>query len=110
MSAAPNWKFRPWRSPAYTKFISAKPCCVLDVDGPNDPHHSNIPGHATMGGKCSDRRCVPLAHRLHLEVDKMDGGEQAFWEKYGVDPEAVMDRYYAEWLAMGKKGIGKFEY
>lgn len=93
-----NWKVKPWRSPKYMKWISSLECCITDAPGPNDPHHSNEPGHGTMGGKCSDARCLPLAHWLHQEVER---GEAEFWEFWGKDPEALIAFYNAEWIRLG---------
>ncbi len=96
----PNFKQKPWRSPRYMRWISEQDCCISEMPGPSDPHHSNIPGHATMGGKCSDARCLPLAHWLHLEVGT---GEVAFWEKWNKDPEELILNYNAEWVRLGNK-------
>lgn len=99
--AEPNWKEKPWRSQEYTDFISAKPCCIKKTPGPNDPHHEQLPGHGTMGGKCGDDRQIPLRHDLHVELEAPGNSRPAFWAKYGVDPEQVVAKYNAEWIALG---------
>lgn len=93
-------KSHPFRSRAYTEFVRARPCIMTGISGPNDPHHSNEPGHSTMGGKCGDERQVPLSHNLHQMLHHM--GERAFWAKWGIDPEAAIAETQAAWYSVHK--------
>lgn len=93
-------KTRRTKDKRYTEYVRSLPCCITSAPGPSDPHHSDM-GHGTMGGKCSDYRQVPLAHRLHVELHQH--GERAFWQKWGIDVEQVIERNQAEYVARGGK-------
>ena len=101
--APPNWKIKPWRSKKYMEWVSSQPCCIIGTPGPNDPHHENIPGHGTMGGKCGDDRCVPLAHHLHVEMETPGNSREAFWKKYRKDPDKIIGALNAKFIREGGK-------
>lgn len=47
----------------------------------------------TLARKPSDYRTLPLCHRHHME--QHTEGEQAWWDRHGIDPIAVADRLKA---------------
>lgn len=60
------------RSASYKKWIKQKPCLVsthssnpTPCAGPVDPAHMVPTGHAAMGSKRSDWRCLPLCRKHH---------------------------------------------
>lgn len=103
MSGPANFKVTPWRCKAYGKFVSSLNCCISNAPGPNDPHHENLPGDG--GRKASDERQVPLAHRLHVEMETPGNSRPAFWAKYGKDVERVIIETQSAWLAKGNKAL-----
>ena len=62
------------RDTAYMKWIKALGCTLERVSGSacigaTDPHHVKPAGGGIMGGKVSDRRCIPLCRQHHLVVE-----------------------------------------
>ena len=83
---------------AHLEFVSKLPC-VITGRGPVQVCHIRFPSMAHdkrqtgKGEKPSDRWVVPMIPEKHAEQHSM--AEQAFWEKYGIDPLAVAQLLYA---------------
>lgn len=89
-------KEKPVEDERYRAFINGKPCSVSRKPGPSVAHHQPEKGKSTMGGKCSDRRCVPLAQKFHDEYHRI--GRESFQRKYPWwKPEKLIERYNREY-------------
>lgn len=92
---------------AFLAFVRARPCCVCGVFYPIQAAHirNSSPEHnkrATgLGERPDDKWTVPLCVGCHLDAPDSQHrvGERAFWSRVGVDPFAVAQRLYAEFLA-----------
>jgi hypothetical protein len=82
-------------NPKYKAWIISLPCLITRRPGPNDPHHVPKKGHAAEGQKTDDTRCIPLCHRLHVELHTI--GRDTFAAKYGLDYEAIIERLNKLW-------------
>lgn len=65
----------------YIAWIKSLKCCVTGQSGV-DAHHVI---RKSQGG--SDRTCVPLTHKMHMELHSI--GVDTFENKYGVDLDAL---------------------
>lgn len=91
------------RDEAYKQWIKSLCCCVTgwrDYDRDTgrwyvDPHHVPEDGHGGKGSKTSDRRCIPLIHRLHLEAHQI--GKHSFAKKHGLDYEYLIAQLNNKW-------------
>ena len=79
------------RDPDYRAFIEKQPCLVSGAS-PSIAHHQPRRGHGAVGMKCSDYRCIPLAHVYHDEFHRTSW---PFYAKYGIDVEAEIARLNA---------------
>lgn len=94
----PFAKNKPVRSEQYKAFIRSVPCVVSDTKA--DPHHETF-GDGKMGGTSSDLWCIPLSRRHHIERDAL--GWQGFYEKYNLDPHAIVRKLNNYFFANGGK-------
>lgn len=102
-----NSKIVPKRNKKYMNFIRDQECCLTGMEGNDhhgiDPHHEDLPGHGTMGGKCCDSRCIPIAHLLHCKMEDAGSSRKEVFSKYGVDPEEVIESMKRRWINAGGK-------
>lgn len=83
------------KDPAYIEWIRSLPCVVTGSRSVSDPHHVSEQGHGSMAGKTSDRRAIPLCHRLHVELHQT--GRETFAKKYNLDYEFEIERLNKCW-------------
>ncbi|MCP3941068.1 MAG: DUF968 domain-containing protein [Desulfobacteraceae bacterium] len=98
-------KNKPERSKAYRQWIRSKPCLIcgytMNDSFPDeygvDPHHESEKGHGTMGGKTTDKRCVPLCsiHHTYSTNSRHNTSREEFWQD--IDIEAIILEYNREW-------------
>ena len=93
-----NFKTKPKRSPAYMAFIREQPCCLSGATIGIESHHEAPEGHGTMGGKPCDSRCVPVEWKLHRKMESPGNSRKEIWEKYGKDPEEVIQAMRQKWI------------
>lgn len=88
--------------PEYLAFIRTQPCIICGRTHCVAAHHQPEKGQGTMGGKCSDYRTIPLCegidghHRgngTKAQPGSFHAMSWSFWDRYGVDVEAVILRY-----------------
>jgi hypothetical protein len=88
----------PERSEKYLDWIRDQPCLVCGRPPRNEAHHEPKEGDPNMarGRKVSDYRTLPLCGPFgcHGEIDN---GRKAAWTRWGIDPEAVIERLNAEY-------------
>ncbi len=95
-------KNKPERNDDYKKWIRTKPClkCWYTI---TVPHHETEKGHGIMGGKTSDKRCVPLCASCHTYStnSRHNTSREEFWGD--IDIEAIILEYNIEWEELNKK-------
>jgi hypothetical protein len=89
-------KEKPEVNLPYRKFISGKRCSVCGKANQSIAHHQPEKGKSTMGGKTSDKRCLPLCNDHHNEYHH--SGRETFSRKYPFwQPEVLIRHFNAEW-------------
>lgn len=75
----PQPKEKPVKDEAFKAFVRAKKCSVC---GKREvvAHHHPEKGKSVMGGKVSDRRCIPFCLDHHEEYHRI--GRETFARKY----------------------------
>ena len=85
-----------FRSVAYKKFIAGKLCSICGSRSQSAPHHAQEKGDGKMGGKTSDRNCVPLCPFHHRQYH--DIGRDSFHRKHPFwRPERLIESFNREW-------------
>lgn len=85
----------------YLCWLHTKPCCLTGLT-PVDAAHIRYGNEfydkrpTGMGEKPDDKWCLPVVRSKHTEQHSMN--EQEFWRKHNIDPLALAQRYYAEYL------------
>jgi hypothetical protein len=75
------------RDREHLKFVAAQPCLVCGRT-PSDPHHMKFAEQRAMGRKVSDKFTVPVCRLHHRELHRR-GDERAWWQRQGIDPQAI---------------------
>jgi hypothetical protein len=75
------------RDREHVKSVAKQPCLVCGRR-PADAHHLRFAQAPALGRKVSDEFTVPLCRGHHREVHRC-GDEAAWWDKAGIDPNAV---------------------
>lgn len=88
------WKEKPVEDKKYKQFIREQPCLTPGCPWPPSPHHEQEPHKGIMGGKCDDRRCVPLCFSCHRK--RHDYG-RTFYKTHNIDVEAEIIRLNKEY-------------
>lgn len=88
-----NFKEKPFRSAKYRAWVASVGCCVCGKN-PAVAHHHQKKGTGVMGGKTGDDNCVPLCVYHHAEVHQQG---RSIWLYWGVAPQSVAERLYAEY-------------
>jgi len=70
------------RSTKHLRYVASQPCLICGAENVQ-ACHIRI-GFLGLGIKPCDSKTVPLCVEHHLEQHRMK--EEAFWEKYGLDP------------------------
>jgi len=101
------FKVIPVDDPRYLKWIRTQPCMIPGCRNKAESHHENPEGDSAMGGKCSDRRALPLCICHHTGggttalpgsyhgLVKLTG--RAFLKHYGIDSEKKILQFNAEY-------------
>lgn len=90
------------RDESYLVFVRSKPCLVCGR--PAEAHHQPVRHHGSVGAKCSDYRAVPLCTDHHVgggtaaQPGSYATMSWAFWERYGIDPDAVIAQLNQEYF------------
>ena len=87
----------------YMAFIAQQKCVVCGR-WPVDVAHVGELGKG-MSNKCDNRQTLPLCHVEHhqegpLAIHKIDGGPAAFWLRHGLNRDALIARFNAEYAAI----------
>jgi hypothetical protein len=108
MKVKTYFKEKPERNEKYKSWIRSKPCLKCGIHPYEsittglplgiDAHHENKKGYGTTGGKCSDKRAVPLCsnscHTFYPD-SRHETSKEEFWGK--IDIEAKIKEFNAEW-------------
>ena len=96
-------KSKKIRNRKFLEFVANHPCSLnlLSDDwcrGGVQAHHLLKPydGNRGMGMKSGDNNSIPLCQYHHMLLHDIKGGEDSFWESYGLDSN--FGRTYAEYL------------
>ena len=86
----------------YLAFLHQLECCVTGVKSDLEAHHPTV-NRNRMGRKADDATAVPLTRAMHSDQypDGLHNGERAFWNRHGIDPEALAQDLYALFEAHG---------
>jgi ERF superfamily protein len=71
----------------HIRHVIKQPCLVCGRQ-PCDPHHLRFAQSRALGRKVSDEFTVPLCRGHHRELHR-HGDEAGWWNKFGLDPNAV---------------------
>lgn len=103
-------------APGFLRFLRMLECCVTGASNGFlinrglclDAHHPTV-GRNCMGRKAPDRWAVPVARDYHLDSypEGLHRGERAFWNRHGIDPEAVAFDLWRVWQTSQSVSVGK---
>ena len=95
-------KYKPERNKKYLAWLRTKKCLKCGASGFVQTHHETKKGHGTMGGKCSDKRAVPLHPFCHEHAagSRHETSREEFWGD--IDIEAKILEYNKEWKELNK--------
>ena len=99
--AAPQWKVKPWRHRPYLNWVKKKRCCNCNQPA-DDPHHEQREGHGGMATTPGDDRAVPMCRACH-DIRQHGPLGRAIWQVWRKDPEEIIERLNAEWVAAGNE-------
>jgi hypothetical protein len=87
-------KPRRYRNKDHLRHI-ARQACLICGRQPSDPHHLRYAQPRALGRKASDEFTVPLCRMHHREVHRVSN-EQAWWQRFGIDPLSVARNLWNE--------------
>lgn len=96
------------RDTGYLAFLRRQPCACCGHPAPSDAAHIRMASPERgklptgMQVKPSDRFAVPLNRSCHMTQHA--GSEARFWSDRRLDPFAIADRLYAEYLGGARHG------
>jgi hypothetical protein len=95
------------RDTGYLAFLRRQPCACCGHPAPSDAAHIRMASPERgkrptgMQVKPSDKFAVPLNRSCHMT--QHSGSEARFWSDRRLDPFAIADRLYAEYLGKGAR-------
>jgi hypothetical protein len=87
-------KPRRYRNKDHLRHV-ARQACLICGRQPSDPHHLRYAQPRALGRKPSDEFTVPLCRMHHREVHRVSN-EQAWWQRFGIDPLSVARNLWNE--------------